>query len=311
MALPIIIDDQHVTIGASVGIAIAPTDGTDGETLLKKADLALYRAKSEGRGTYHFFEKGMDEVLQRRRALEQGMKVALSRGEFRLVYQPLLSLADSRICCFEALLRWDHPERGLIMPGDFIPVAEETGIIAAIGEWVLRDACQAAALWPEHIRIAVNLSPVQFKNRALVNQVHSALHDAGIDPGRLELEITESLLLADTPTTLDTLHRLRALGVRIAMDDFGTGLFLAELPARLPLRQDQDRPIVHGRAEPAATIRVRSSRRSSGSAKASACRRRPRGSRPRNSSRRSARTGATKGRATCSRRRFRFPASRR
>ena len=223
MSLPIIVNDHQVMIGASVGITIAPHDGVDGETLLKKADLALYRAKSEGRGTYHFFEMGMDEALQRRRTLEQGLKLALSRGEFRLVYQPLLSLPDNRIVCFEALLRWDHPERGVVPPLEFIPLAEETGVIAAIGEWVLREACKAAATWPEHVRVAVNLSPVQFKNRALVNQVTSALSDAGVDPRRLELEITESLLLADTTSTIETLHRLRSLGVRIAMDDFGTG----------------------------------------------------------------------------------------
>jgi EAL domain-containing protein (putative c-di-GMP-specific phosphodiesterase class I) len=155
--------------------------------------------------------------------LEQGLKVALARGEFRLVYQPLIDLAANRICCLEALLRWDHPERGLIPPLEFIPVAEETGVINAIGEWVLREACKAAAAWPEHVRIAVNLSPVQFKNRGMVDHVVAALREAKLAPSRLELEITESLLLADTEQTLQTLHRLRALGVRISMDDFGTG----------------------------------------------------------------------------------------
>jgi EAL domain-containing protein (putative c-di-GMP-specific phosphodiesterase class I) len=165
----------------------------------------------------------MDEALQHRRLLEQGLKVALARNEFRLMYQPLLDLSDNRVCCLEALIRWDHPERGLISPTEFIPVAEETGVISAIGEWVLLEACRTAAAWPAHVRVAVNLSPAQFKGRGLVDQVTRALDAAGLDPRRLELEVTESLLLADTEHTLQTLHRLRALGVRISMDDFGTG----------------------------------------------------------------------------------------
>jgi diguanylate cyclase (GGDEF)-like protein len=223
MAKPMEIDGHQVAIGTSVGIALAPSDGQDAETLLKNADMALYRAKSEGRGNYHFFEKGMDEALQHRRMLEQGLRTALAGDEFRLMYQPLLNLADNRICCFEALLRWDHPERGVISPLEFIPIAEETGVINSIGEWVLQEACRTAATWPEHIRIAVNLSPVQFKSRGLVDAVIGALNSAGLTPSRLELEVTESLLLADTELTLDILHRLRALGVRISMDDFGTG----------------------------------------------------------------------------------------
>ena len=223
IAQPIVVDGHQVMIGTSIGIAVAPSDGANAETLLKNADMALYRAKGEGRGNYHFFEKGMDEKLQHRRMLEQGLKVALAQGEFRLVYQPLVSLQANRICCLEALLRWDHPQRGLIPPMEFIPVAEETGVIAPIGAWVLEEACRAAAGWPEHVRVAVNLSPVQFKNRGLVGHVTTALRQAGLDPSRLELEITESLLLADTEQTLDTLHQLRALGVRISMDDFGTG----------------------------------------------------------------------------------------
>jgi diguanylate cyclase (GGDEF)-like protein len=223
VAEPMQAGGHQVMIGTSVGIAMAPGDGHDAAMLLKNADTALYRAKGEGRGNYHFFEKGMDEALQHRRMLEQGLKVALARGEFRLVYQPLMDLDQNRVCCLEALLRWDHPERGLISPMEFIPVAEETGVITAIGEWVLREACKAAAGWPEHVRIAVNLSPVQFKNRGLVDQVISALRDAGLAGNRLELEITESLLLVDTELTLQTLHRFRDLGVRIAMDDFGTG----------------------------------------------------------------------------------------
>jgi diguanylate cyclase (GGDEF)-like protein len=223
VAEPMEIDGHQTYIGTSVGIALAPGDGEDLETLLKNADTALYRAKSEGRGNYHFFERGMDEVLQRRRMLEQGLKVALAHGELRLMYQPLLDLSTNRICCFEALLRWDHPEEGTISPVEFIPVAEETGLISSIGEWVLREACRTASGWPDDVRIAVNLSAAQFKQRGLVEHVIGALADAGVKPHRLELEVTESLLLADTEATLHILHRLRALGVRISMDDFGTG----------------------------------------------------------------------------------------
>ena len=223
IAEPMDIDGHHIIIGASVGISVAPLDGRDAETLLRNADMALYRAKGEGRGTYHFFEKGLDEAVQRRRLLEQGLRVALDRNEFRLMYQPLFDLGQNRVCCFEALLRWDHPEHGVISPADFIPVAEETGVITPVGEWVLREACRTAAAWPEHVRIAVNLSPVQFKCRTLVDQVVAALDEAGLAPERLELEITESLLLADTESVLEVLHRLRGLGVRISLDDFGTG----------------------------------------------------------------------------------------
>jgi diguanylate cyclase (GGDEF)-like protein len=223
IAQPMTIDDNQIMIGASIGIAMAPGDGADAETLLKNADLALYRAKSEGRGNYHFFETGMDEALKHRRSIELGLKGALTRGEFRLVFQPLVNLERNRICCLEALLRWDHPERGLIPPPEFIPIAEETGVIVQIGEWVLREACRAAARWPTDIRLAVNLSAAQFKSRRLVESITRTLAETGLDASRLELEITESLLLADTEPTLATLHELREMGVRIAMDDFGSG----------------------------------------------------------------------------------------
>ncbi len=223
MAIPFDVDGDSVVIGASVGIAVAPVDGTTAETLLKNADLALYRAKNDGRGAYHFFEKGMDAALQERRFLELGLRQALARREFRLVFQPLFNLKEKRICALEALLRWDSPDRGSIPPTEFIPVAEDTGLIVAIGEWVLREGCKAAAGWPDNVRVAINLSTVQFRGRELYNQVEAALAESGLAPGRLELEITESLLLAESETTLKTLHRLRGLGVRISMDDFGTG----------------------------------------------------------------------------------------
>ncbi len=223
LARPIEALGHSVTIGGSVGIAVAPADGLDAEALLSKADLALYRAKQEGRGNYHFFEQEMDEALQRRRSLEHALRQALGRNEFRLVYQPLIRIETGRISAFEALVRWDHPEKGTINAAEFIPIAEETGTIVALGEWVLRQACLEAAGWPEDIRITVNLSAVQFRNRAMVAQVASALRESGLPPARLELEITETLLLNDAELTLGTLRQLRGLGVRISMDDFGTG----------------------------------------------------------------------------------------
>jgi diguanylate cyclase (GGDEF)-like protein len=212
-----------IKIGASVGIAVAPDDGEDTDTLMKNADLALYRAKSDGRGAYHFFERGMDAALQARRTIEIGLRNALAKGELQLVFQPQYSLKENRICGLEALLRWTNPQLGRVSPREFIPIAEETGFIVPIGEWVLREACAAATAWPEDVRVAVNLSPVQFKSRNLVQQVVSALAAASLDPKRLELEVTESILLADNESTLKTLHQLRGLGVGISMDDFGTG----------------------------------------------------------------------------------------
>jgi diguanylate cyclase (GGDEF)-like protein len=223
IAEPFMIDGHHVAIGATLGIAVAPADGSRTEELMKNADLALYRAKAEGRSTFRFFERGMDEAMQHRRAIEIGLRLALARDELRLMYQPLVGLKDDRVTCFEALLRWQSAERGNIPPTEFIPIAEETGLIVQIGEWVLREACRAAAAWPTDARVAVNLSTVQFKNNRLYDTVLAALEESGLPPSRLELEITESLLLAESEPTLACLHKLRALGVRISMDDFGTG----------------------------------------------------------------------------------------
>ncbi len=223
MAEPFDIDGHSIVIGASIGIAVAPGDGTTSEALLKNADLALYRAKNGGRSAYHFFESGMDAALQERRALEVGLRQAVANREFRLVYQPLFNLAEGRICCLEALLRWHRPERGIVPPSEFIPIAEDTGLIVTIGEWVLVEACRAAAAWPQDVRVAVNLSTIQFRHRNLFNHIKTALAVSGLKPERLEIEVTESLLLADVESTITTLHQLRALGVRIAMDDFGTG----------------------------------------------------------------------------------------
>ncbi len=220
---PYFIEGHQLVVGASVGVTIAPSDGIDGDQLMKNADMALYRAKSEGRGTFRFFEQEMDIRLQARRCLEQELRSALTNGEFELYYQPLFNIVANEICGFEALLRWHHPKRGMVPPDEFIPLAEETGLIVQIGDWVLRQACAEAAKWPLQITVAVNLSPVQFKSRGLVESVVGALATSQVSPHRLELEITESVLLQQGETTLTTLHKLRSLGVRIAMDDFGTG----------------------------------------------------------------------------------------
>jgi diguanylate cyclase (GGDEF)-like protein len=223
MEQPFELDDHQVVIGTSIGIAVAPHDGRTAEELMRNADMALYRAKADGRSTYRFFETQMDAQLQARRVLELDLRQALAQGEFDLFYQPLLSAQSEEITSCEALLRWRHPERGMISPADFIPLAEEIGLIVPIGEWVLSQACTEAASWPVGISLAVNLSPAQFKSRTLVQTVVNALARSGLDARRLELEITESVLLADNEATIATLHQLRDLGVRISMDDFGTG----------------------------------------------------------------------------------------
>ncbi|MBR0973446.1 MULTISPECIES: bifunctional diguanylate cyclase/phosphodiesterase [Bradyrhizobium] len=223
VSAPYEIDDHQIVIGVSIGISLAPQDGNNPDELLKNADLALYRAKADGRGTYRFFETGMDARAQARRLLEMDLRAALQRDEFEAYYQPIRDVASGRVVAFEALLRWNHPQRGLIAPISFIPLAEETGLIVQLGEFVLRGACADAATWPDDVDVAVNLSPVQFKNPNLIASVTEALAASGLDARRLELEITESVLLQNSETTLTTLHELRAMGVRISLDDFGTG----------------------------------------------------------------------------------------
>ncbi len=223
LSAPYEIDGNEVVIGASIGIALSPGDGTTGEELLRNADLALYRAKQDGRGVHRFFEPEMDRQAQRRREMELDLRHAFVHGEFELHYQPLVDVATSRISGFESLLRWRHPEKGMIPPAEFIPVAEDIGLITSIGEWALREACNEAVKWPSEVKVAVNLSPVQFRSRHLVQVVISALANSGLSPKRLELEITESVFLAETEANLATLHQLRELGVAISMDDFGTG----------------------------------------------------------------------------------------
>jgi diguanylate cyclase (GGDEF)-like protein/PAS domain S-box-containing protein len=217
------IDGNEVVIGASIGIALSLGDGTTSEELMRNADLALYRAKEDGGGVHRFFEREMDRQVQKRRDMELDLRRALANGEFELHYQPLVDIASDRISGFESLLRWRHPHKGMISPSDFIPVAEDIGLIVAIGEWVLREACTEAVKWPSEVKVAVNLSPVQFRSRNLVQVVVSALAQSGLSPKRLELEITESVFLAETEINLAILHQLRELGVSISMDDFGTG----------------------------------------------------------------------------------------
>ncbi len=223
MSRPFVVNGQILNIGTSIGIALHPADGQDQGTLARNADLALYRAKAEGRGTYRFFETEMDTRMQRRRLMEVELRTALALRQFHLLYQPLLDLTTGAVIGFEALIRWTHPERGVVSPGEFIPLAEETGLIVPIGEWVLREACREAAGWPAATGIAVNLSPIQFAAPGLVETVRAACAAAGLDPRRLELEITESVLLSGSEETLATLRALKALGCRISMDDFGTG----------------------------------------------------------------------------------------
>ncbi len=214
---------HQLVTGASIGIAVGPSDGVDADQLLKNADLALYRAKQDGRGIFRFFEPALDAAARKRRQLEVDLREALSTGQFRLNYQPIFNLKTNRIGGFEALARWEHPTRGNIPPVDFIPVAEETGLIIAIGEWVLHEACRQSRDWPDDVHIAVNVSPLQFRNAGFAAIVVQALAQSGIQPNRLEIEITESVFLEGAESTIALLHRLRALGVRIALDDFGTG----------------------------------------------------------------------------------------
>jgi len=223
IAEPYLLQGHSVVVGASIGIAVAPGDGDDSEKLLMNADMALSRAKKDTRGTFSFFEVGMDARAQARRKIETDLRAALQHEVLRPYYQPLVRLADGRITGSEALVRWPHPERGMISPAEFIPVAEDTGLINAIGAQILRSACMDAARWPDDVRVAVNLSPLQFRVGNLLSVVMDALKQSGLPPRRLELEITETLLLEKSSQVLATLHALRALGVRISMDDFGTG----------------------------------------------------------------------------------------
>ena len=223
LSQPYVIDSVKLYIGVSIGITLRSRDGSDAHTLMNNADLALYRAKAEGRGVFRLYEHHMDEIVKERRSLEIDLKSALNNGELSLAYQPLISAKDTKTVSFEALARWNHPHRGPIPPSDFIPIAESLGIIAEIGDWVLHRACIEAVKWPEHLSVAVNLSPQQFKSNHITNTVIDALSKSGLAPSRLELEITEGLFMENTEEVLYSLRELKGMGVSISLDDFGTG----------------------------------------------------------------------------------------
>lgn len=231
---PFDLGDHQVIAGTSIGIAIAPRDGSNSDEILKNADLALYSAKGCGRGAFRFFEPELDQLMHARRNMERDLRVALAKGEFELHYQPVFSAQTGETSGFEALLRWHHPQRGLVPPAEFIPLAEETGLIVPLGEWVLRTACAEAAKWPANLKIAINLSPAQFRSKELVSTVVGALANSGIMSQRLELEVTETVIMHDSEAVFAALGQLRKLGVRVALDDFGTGYSSLSLLQKFP-----------------------------------------------------------------------------
>ena len=243
---PYEVDGHRLVLGISIGVSLSPWDAEQADHLLKHADMALYRAKAEGRGRYRFFEPEMDARIQARRALELELRRAVAQGEFELAYQPIFEARTQEVSCCEALLRWRHPERGMVSPAEFIPLAEEIGLIVPLGNWVLRQACADAAGWPSHVKVAVNLSPAQFRASGLLQTVVEALAASHLPPQRLELEITEGTLLLHDEATLQVLHHLRALGVTIAMDDFGTGYSSLGYLQRFPINKIKiDRSFIH------------------------------------------------------------------
>jgi len=242
---------HQLTTDASIGVAMAPEHGTDLDQIIKNADLAMYAAKSAGRRTWRFFEPEMDAQIKARRKLEVDLRQALADEALEVYYQPCVSLADNRITGCEALVRWRHPERGMISPAEFIPIAEETGLIDQLGEWVLATACAEATQWPADIKLAVNVSPIQFKSATLALKIVAALAASGLPPSRLELEITEAVLIRDDEAALVILHQLRKIGVRIALDDFGTGYSSLSYLQRFPFDKIKiDRCFVNDIAEP-------------------------------------------------------------
>jgi len=259
-ARPFLLDGQSIHLGASVGIAMAPDDGDDPAELMRNADLALYAAKASGRGAFRHYDISFNEQMRERRAIETGLRLALAEGQLELHYQPLVDARTGHITSAEALVRWNHPQRGLISPADFIGIAEETGLIVPLGKWVMQTACAEAATWPESMGIAINLSPAQFRDRAMVASIVDALHSTALNPQRLELEITEGVLLSDEAGTLETLNHLRTLGVRVSMDDFGTGYsslsYLRKFPFdKIKIDQSFVRQVPHD-AESSAIVRA-------------------------------------------------------
>ena len=248
---PYLIDGSHVSIGASLGIAISPDDGVTADALVRNADLALYAAKADGKGVHRFYEPEMHATAKERRLLEMDLRKVMGESGLHLVYQPVVNAHSEAIVCFEALARWNHPTRGMVSPGEFIPVAEEIGLIPQIGEWVLRTACLEAANWPERVRVAVNISPIQFANPSLPGIVMSALAAAQLAPDRLELEITEGVFLNDDAATDAMFARLKGIGVRFALDDFGTGYSSLGYLKKAPFNKIKiDQSFVRGAAVP-------------------------------------------------------------
>jgi diguanylate cyclase (GGDEF)-like protein len=242
---------HQLTTDASIGIALAPAHGVDLDQILKNADLAMYAAKTAGRRTYRFFEPDMEARVRARRELEMDLREAITDGGLEVYYQPCVGLQDNKITGCEALLRWRHSERGMISPAEFVPIAEDTGLINQIGEWVLTKACAEAATWPDDVKLAVNVSPVQFKSGTLALKIVAALAASGLPANRLELEITEAVLIRDDEAALAILHQLRAIGVRIALDDFGTGYSSLSYLQRFPFDKIKiDRCFVTDIAEP-------------------------------------------------------------
>jgi diguanylate cyclase (GGDEF)-like protein len=237
LGAPYHVNGHEVTTSASIGIAIGPLDREAPDVLLKNADLALYRAKEDGRNTFRFFEPAMDAALQKRRRLENDLRNALRKNQLYLDYQPQFDLETGRLTGYEALVRWWHPSEGEISPTTFIPIAEETGLIVPPGEWILKTACSYATTWPTDTKLAVNLSPAQFKTQDVYGLVRRVLSETGLEPGRLELEITEGIILQNTESVLETLTRLDQLGVSIAMDDFGTGYSSLSYLTRFPVKK--------------------------------------------------------------------------
>ncbi|MGH6923147.1 MAG: putative bifunctional diguanylate cyclase/phosphodiesterase [Propylenella sp.] len=243
---PYELDGHQVVVGASIGIAVAPGDGSDADRLMKSADMALYRAKADGRGTFRFFEPAMDAHIQARRRLESDLRRALADGEFELHYQPIVNAVTGGITTCEALIRWNSPKRGVVSPAEFVPLAEEIGLIVPIGEWVFRRACADAVSWPSDVKLAVNLSPVQLRSANVVPAIKAALAESGLPAKRLEIEITETVLMTDSEATLAKLHQLRDLGAEISMDDFGTGYSSLSYLRKFPFdRIKIDRSFIH------------------------------------------------------------------
>ncbi len=247
LSQPFDIAGRQVSIGGSVGIALSPSDGTDSETLLRLADIAMYRAKEEGRGGYRLFEAAMDEQLRNRRTLEIDLHRAIEAGEMELHYQPIVACTSGVLLGFEALVRWNHPSRGRVAPSDFIPLAEECGMIVPLGLWVLETACREASCWVLPLRVAVNMSPAQFRHPDLSQQVGAILAASGLAPGRLEIEVTEGFLIDDPDRALTILSEIKDKGVRIALDDFGTGYSSLSYLQRFPFDKIKiDRSFVQG-----------------------------------------------------------------